>query len=55
MISDEVERLRAAGHTDEDIASIVRDSTGSTIAGDDIARHYAPPEARGRAGSSDQG
>ena len=50
MISDEIEQLRGAGHSDEDIAQIVRESTGSTIEADDIAAHYASPDERGKAG-----
>ena len=50
MISDEIEQLRAAGRDDAAIASLVRDSTGTAIGAEDIARHYAPPEQRGWAG-----
>ena len=50
MISDEVQQLREAGHSDEDIAAIVRESTGSTLDAGDLAAHYAPPEARGWGG-----
>jgi hypothetical protein len=50
MISDEVQQLREAGHSDEDIAQIVRESTGSTIEADDIAVHYVRPDDRGKAG-----
>lgn len=52
MISDEVEQLRKAGHSDRDIAAIVQESTGGTLTGEDITAHYAPPEARGWAGGS---
>ena len=52
MISDEIQKLREAGHSDEDIAAIVRDSTHSTIDAGDIATHYAPPDARGWAGGT---
>jgi hypothetical protein len=50
MISDEIEQMRAAGHSDGAIALIVRESTGGTITATDIEQHYAPPEARGWAG-----
>lgn len=53
MISDEIQKLRAAGHSDQDIAAIVRESTHSTIDADDITTHYAPPEARGWAGGTE--
>ena len=47
MISDEVEQLRAAGHDDEAIAQMVRESTGGELTAEDIGAHYAPPETRG--------
>ncbi len=55
MISDEIQQMREAGHSDDDIAAIVRESTGSTLDAGDIEAHYAPPSARGRAGSRDGG
>ena len=51
MISDEVEKLRADGRSDDEIAAIVVESTGGQLTGADIAEHYAPPEARGWASS----
>ena len=54
MISDEVEQLRAAGHDDEAIAQMVRESTGGTLTAADIGMHYAPPEARGWAGQQER-
>lgn len=48
MISDEIEQMRAAGYDDAAIAKTVRDSIGRDISAEEIARHYAPPEARGR-------
>lgn len=50
MISDEIEKLRKAGNSDEEIAAMVRESTGSTIDAAEIAAHYASKEERGRAG-----
>ena len=50
MISDEIEQLRTAGRDDAAIAALVRESTGGSISAEDVARHYAPPEQRGRAG-----
>ena len=46
MVSDEIEKLRSAGRSDGEIADIVRQATGKTIAADDIAEHYATPEQR---------
>lgn len=51
MISDEIEQLREAGHTDADIAALVQEATGGPLSADDIARHYPQPAERGRAGS----
>ncbi len=48
MLSDEIEQLRARGFSDADIAKTIRGSSGLAIGADDIGRHYAPPEARGR-------
>ena len=55
MISDEVEQLRRTGVTDEEIAALVQESTGGVISGEDITRHYAPAEERGRAGGAGSG
>ena len=46
MVSDEIEKLRAAGETDEGIAEIVREATGKPITADDIAESYATPQER---------
>ena len=46
MISDEVETLRAQGHTDRQIAEAIRANSGIEITGDEIAANYAPPEQR---------
>lgn len=51
MISDEIEQLRETGRSDDEIAQLVVESAGGTISGSDIAAHYAPPQARGWAGS----
>lgn len=48
MISDEIEQMRVQGWSDAEIAALVAESTGSTIADDDIAAHYATPEQRQR-------
>lgn len=47
MISDEVEQMRAAGRTDDEVAAIVSRETGKEVTADEIARHYAEPDARG--------
>ena len=46
MVSDEIEKLRAAGESDECIAEIVREATGEPIAANDIAENHATPEQR---------
>lgn len=50
MISDEIEEIRASGKSDRDIAKILADRAGITIAPEDIARFYAGPSERGRPG-----
>jgi hypothetical protein len=49
MISDEIEQMREAGHSDAGVIRIIADATGRTITGDDLARYYAPPDRRRRA------
>ena len=46
MVSDEIEKLRAAGRSDADIAAIVKKATGKDISPDAIAEHYASPKER---------
>ena len=48
MISDEVEGLRAAGRSDAEIVMLLAEQAGVTVSADDLARFYAPPEARRR-------
>lgn len=48
MVSDEIEQLRAAGRSDEQIAEMVHATTGKTIDPAEIARHYAEPERRNK-------
>lgn len=48
MISDEIEQLRSAGHTDEQIARVLSDATGSVIDASDVGRHYASHDERRR-------
>jgi hypothetical protein len=45
MASDEIEQLRAAGKSDEEIVRLLK-GAGIEVAAADIARYYAPPEAR---------
>lgn len=46
MISDEVEELRKQGKTDDDIASMIKSSSGIEITADELREHYATPEQR---------
>ncbi len=46
MISDEVEQLRSQDKSDQDIVDLVRSSSGIEITPEELAEHYAPPEAR---------
>ncbi len=46
MISDEIEQLRGRGKSDEDIASIIRESSAIRITAEEIREHYASPEER---------
>jgi hypothetical protein len=51
MISDEIEQLREAGRSDADIAGMISTTIGRDVAALDVARFYAPPQARrGREG-----
>jgi hypothetical protein len=46
MISDEIDSLRRAGKSDEQIAALVRRNSSIQISGDEIAQYYASPEQR---------
>ena len=46
MISDEIESLRKRGKTDDEIASLIRDSSSIEISASEIAENYASPEER---------
>ncbi len=46
MISDEIEQLRTAGKTDDDIARLLFESVGVNIRPDAISRFYAGPDER---------
>ncbi len=46
MISDEIEHLRKLGHTDEEIAQVIRSNSKIEITPAEIAENYASPEKR---------
>ena len=46
MISDEVEQLRKLGHSDEEIAEVIRRNSSIEISASEIAANYAAPELR---------
>ena len=46
MVSDEIDKLRAAGRSDDDIAAIVKEATGKDLPPEAIAKHYATEEER---------
>ena len=45
MASDEIEQLRAAGKSDDEIVSLLK-GAGIEVEATDIARYYAPPDER---------
>ena len=46
MISDEIEQLRKLGHSDDEIADVIRSNSKIEITAAEIAENYASPEAR---------
>lgn len=46
MISDEVETLRAQGHTDQEIAQTITANSTIAITAAEIAANYASPQQR---------
>ncbi|MBV8851584.1 MAG: hypothetical protein JOZ16_18570 [Methylobacteriaceae bacterium] len=46
MISDEIDQMRRAGRTDEDVAATISAATGRMIDAEDILRFYASPKKR---------
>lgn len=48
MLNDEIEDLRGAGKSDEDIASLIEEASGAKLSAQDIAENYASPEQRRR-------
>ena len=43
MIGDEIEAMRGAGRSDQEIADIVAEATGRRIEPGEIGRHHAAP------------
>jgi hypothetical protein len=48
MISDEIQQLRAAGRTDDDISNLLQSKAGISVSADEIKRYYADGGSRGR-------
>jgi len=48
MISDEIEELRRLGHTDDDIAGVIRQHSTIPITAQELTDYYAPSEERHR-------
>ncbi len=46
MISDEVEALRKAGMTDDQIVQTIEQNGGIAITSEELSSNYAPPELR---------
>ena len=46
MISDEIEQMRDAGKTNDDIAAVVAEATGHRMDPADLDRHYVAAEHR---------
>ena len=46
MISDEIEHLRKLGHSDEEIARVIRSNSNIEITAAEITENYASPEER---------
>jgi hypothetical protein len=46
MISDEIDSLRQAGKSDDQIAALICRSSSIQISPEEIAENYAPPEER---------
>ena len=46
MISDEIEQLRKLGHSDEEIANVIRANSKIDISASEIAENYASPDQR---------
>lgn len=46
MISDEIEQLRKLGHSDDEIAAVIRNNSKIDITALEIGENYASPEQR---------
>lgn len=55
MVSDEIEALRKKGKTDEEIASIIQQSSSIKISASQIADDYASPQERHQHGVPEPG
>lgn len=48
MLSDEIEKMRTAGHGDAEVAASIAHATGKPLSADDIGKYFARSEARAR-------
>jgi hypothetical protein len=48
MISDEIDQLRAAGRSDEEVAALIARTIGREVSAGAISAHYASRGERGR-------
>lgn len=48
MLSEEIEKMRAAGQSDEKIAALIQRATGKPLSAAEIAQNYAPADQRRR-------
>ena len=48
MLSDEIEKLRAAGRSDGEITGAITRATGKSLSPDMVSRYYATPQQRHR-------
>ena len=46
MISDEIEKLRSQGKTDNEIAALITENSSIQITAEEISANYASPEDR---------
>ena len=46
MISDEIDALRQQGHSDEQIAQLIRENANVSITAKELEENYAPVEMR---------
>jgi hypothetical protein len=49
MISDEIQQLRAAGRSDDDISNLLQSKAGISVTAEEIERYYAAGGSRGGA------